>query len=230
MNNTISWIAAAAENGEVAPHPSLPEEPARRDSLGLEKLPSHNFPTHQFPSTSVTAQSPVEELEPDEVPTEESCPDELCEEDTGRAVGRPQVETALDRNPDIWAYRKRTTALLRRYLRYSLETGRVPSLLGREFFRATVTAYTVATFEERVLFAYDVERCLQRLDEFSRQVLARIVLQEHGHEEAARLLHCSRKRIERTIPEALDDLSEIFLEVRILTRLVSSSSAEDEQR
>src|SRR5689334_1903147 len=33
-------------------------------------------------------------------------------------------------------YRGRTVAMLRRYMRYSIETGRLPSLLGREFFRA----------------------------------------------------------------------------------------------
>jgi hypothetical protein len=32
-------------------------------------------------------------------------------------------------------YRARTVTMLRRYMRYSIETGRVPSLLGREFFR-----------------------------------------------------------------------------------------------
>lgn len=42
-------------------------------------------------------------------------------------------------------YRSRTVAMLRHYMRYSIETGRLPSLLGREFFRAKVTSYTVVT-------------------------------------------------------------------------------------
>jgi hypothetical protein len=37
------------------------------------------------------------------------------------------------------------------HMRYSIETGRLPSLLGREFFRAKVTAYIVVTFEDRVI-------------------------------------------------------------------------------
>ena len=127
------------------------------------------------------------------------------------------VEEAIDRNPDIWFYRDRTIALLRRYLRFSLETGRLPSLLGREFFRTTVTSYKATTFEDRVLFAHDVENCLQRLDDFAQRVLARVVLQEHGHEEAARLLHCSRSTLERELTAAIDALTEIFLEVEILT-------------
>ena len=44
-------------------------------------------------------------------------------------------------NPDLWLYRDRTVALLRRYSRLSIEAGRLPSLLGREFFRTHVTSY-----------------------------------------------------------------------------------------
>jgi hypothetical protein len=46
-------------------------------------------------------------------------------------------------------YRARVVTMLRRYLQYSIETGRLPSLLGREFFRAKVTSYTVVTFEDQ---------------------------------------------------------------------------------
>ena len=131
---------------------------------------------------------------------------------------------AVDQDRDIRIYRDRTVALLRRYLRYSLETGRLPSILGREIFRATVTSYSATTFEDRVLFAHDVENCLQRLDRFSQQVLARIVLQEHGHEEAARLLHCSRSTLERELLAAIDALTLIFLEVGILELSLSQTS------
>lgn len=41
---------------------------------------------------------------------------------------RPRVELAF--------YRKYTEGMLRRYLRLSMNSGRVPSLLGRELFRA----------------------------------------------------------------------------------------------
>src|ERR1700726_1483370 len=51
-----------------------------------------------------------------------------------------------DRNPDLWMYRRRTVSLLRRYMRFSLETGRLPSFVGREFFRAKVTSYRATTF------------------------------------------------------------------------------------
>ena len=73
-----------------------------------------------------------------------------------------------DRDPDLWLYRKKTTALLRRYMQWSLAAGRVPSLLGRELFRAKISAYTATTFEARVIFLHDVERCLGRLQSFDR--------------------------------------------------------------
>lgn len=118
-------------------------------------------------------------------------------------------------------YRKRTMAMLRRYMRYSIETGRLPSLLGREFFRAKVTAYTVVTFEDRVIFVHDMERCLDKLDEFSRQLIARHILQEHDRWATARLLNCNEKTVRRLTPLAVDTLTEILLDVGLLERLDS---------
>jgi DNA-directed RNA polymerase specialized sigma24 family protein len=123
-------------------------------------------------------------------------------------------------NPDLWLYRESTIALLRRFLRLSLETGRVPSLLGREIFRAKIDHKRAYTFEDAVIFVHDVERCLALLDDFSRDLIARITLQEYTHEEAAVILHCCSKTIQRFYPEALDRASEIFLTVGLLAPLV----------
>ena len=121
-----------------------------------------------------------------------------------------------DRERERRTYHGRTVGMLRRYMRYSIETGRLPSLLGREFFRAKVTSYRVTTLEDRVIFVHDMDTCLGRLDEFSRQVLARVVLQEYEHEEAARLLGCTRMTLHRKLLEALDRLSEILVSVKLL--------------
>jgi hypothetical protein len=109
--------------------------------------------------------------------------------------------------------------MLRRYMRYSIETRRLPSLLGREFFRAKVTSYTVVTFEDRVIFVHDMERCLDRPDEFSRQLIARHILQEHDRWATAKLLHCNEKTVRRCTPVVLDVLSDILLEVGLMERL-----------
>lgn len=118
-------------------------------------------------------------------------------------------------------YRARTVAMLRRYMRYSIETGRLPSLVGREFFRSKITKYQVATFEDRVIFVHDMERCLEQLDDFGRQVLGRIVLQEYGQEDAARLLGCTRMTVHRKLLESLDQLSDILISVDLLDVLTS---------
>ena len=135
--------------------------------------------------------------------------------------GRGQVETewCWGENPELWLYRHRVVSILRRYFRLSMETGRLPSMLGREFFRSRVTSYQVHTFEDVVIFVHDVERCLERLDGFSREVIARVALQEYTQEECASLLGCTRRTIARAYPEALDHLSEIFLSVGIMEAL-----------
>lgn len=133
------------------------------------------------------------------------------------------VDEAWERDQDLWLYRKKTTALLRRYMQWSLAAGRLPSLLGRELFRAKISAYTATTFEARVIFLHDVERCLGRLKGFDRQLIARIVLQEYDHEAAARILQCDRRTIERRLPELIDELTETFLEAELLERLPETS-------
>ena len=116
-------------------------------------------------------------------------------------------------------YRARTVTMLRRYMKYSIETGRLPSLLGQEFFRAKVSAYSVVTFEDRVIFVHDMEKCLQRLDEFSRELIARHVLQEHDQAATAKLLHCTERTVRRLAPVAIDQLCEIMLKVGLMERL-----------
>jgi len=129
-----------------------------------------------------------------------------------RGSGRPEPP------PELSVYRDRTIALLRRYLRMSLATGKMPNLLGRgeQFFRARVTAYKLHSFEDVVIFVHDMERCLERLDPRSQQVIARVVLEEYSYDEAAPLLGISRRTLARAIPVALDSLTEILLEARLM--------------
>jgi hypothetical protein len=127
---------------------------------------------------------------------------------------RDEASWELERTRKI--YRARTVGMLRRYMRYSLETGRLPSLLGREFFRAKVTSYTVVTFEDRVIFVHDMEKCLDKLDEFSRQLIARHILQEHDQAATGKLLNCTERTVRTYVPITLDLLSQILLDVGLL--------------
>lgn len=194
MSNIISWIAAVAESGdEPGPVPFREEELGQNVANEATDGPSvEDLPAHQFPAVIPEPTAPA-------LPAEGDATDESFEFDRRRRI-----------------YRGRTVALLRRYMRYSLETGRLPSLLGREFFRSTVTSYRVTTFEDRVIFVHDMEISLGRLTQFSQQVIARYFLQEHDLPATARLLDCNEKTIRRAIPMVLDELIEILVEVGLL--------------
>ncbi len=108
-------------------------------------------------------------------------------------------------------YRGNCIALLRRYFCMSVEVGRLPSILGRECFTTRTEDYHTHSFEDTVLFVIDVERCLDRLFLFDKQLIACIILQEYEEEEAMKILHCSLRTIERRLPDALDFLTDTFL-------------------
>jgi hypothetical protein len=70
-----------------------------------------------------------------------------------------------------------------------------------------------------VIFVHDVERGLGQLDQFEQYLIAAIVMQEHTHDEAAVILKCWRRTVGRRFTEALDKLSEFFLDGGHLQRL-----------
>jgi len=128
-------------------------------------------------------------------------------------------------DPNLWLYRDRSIALLKRFVRLAVEIGRLPSLLGREFFRTRVTSYNTSTFEDSVIFVYDIERSLEKLDRFDQALIRTIVLEEYSQREAAKVLNCPLRTVERMFPEALDHLSEVFLEGGILIPLANHVAA-----
>jgi len=132
----------------------------------------------------------------------------------------PNVGLTLEGNAaDLCLYRVRTEACLRKYFRMSVELGRLPSLLGREFFRTRVTSYRMNSFEDAVIFVHDVERCLEELDLETQRLIARRVFQDYTQEETALMMGCSRKTVLRKYPEALDAVTALFLERGLLEPL-----------
>ena len=130
-----------------------------------------------------------------------------------------ETEAGLSFDPDLWLYRERTVALLRRYLQSSIEIGRLPSLLGRELFRSKVTSYHMHSFEDGVIFVHDVEHALDQLSEFGKKLIATIVFQDYTQDEAADVLHCGRRTVCREFAASLDRVSELFLAGGLLNRL-----------
>ena len=131
----------------------------------------------------------------------------------GQPGSRPQVEVAF--------YRKYTEAMLRRYLRMSMEAGRVPSLLGREMFRGNVTSYRVHSFEDVVVFCMDVERCLAKLSPEEKDLIRRVALQEYTQAETAAVLGVGVRYVSKRYAAALDRLTWMFLEAKMLETLQS---------
>ncbi len=171
MSSVIAWIAAEAER------------PPQGVKAGFPRRKRHEEP--EYSSTQMSTQEVRERQLAGQAETPRA--EELAFHLRERAEE--------DRDRTRRTYRGRTVAMLRRYMRYSIETGRLPSLLGREFFRAKVTSYTVATFEDRVIFVHDMEKCLARLDDFSQQLIARHIMQEHDQGATAKLLHCTERTV-----------------------------------
>jgi hypothetical protein len=219
MSEIISWIAAESDGSEPpvplplalggkAKRPDDPDlPPAKFPSQTFSQNTQQHLPLHQFPGSAEKTTSPAAARIPDEGADWANDPlfkETALETDVFEEQRRRRV------------YRGRTAAMLQRYMRYALETGRIPSILGGEFFRSRVTSYGVSTFEDRAIFVHDMEKCLNRLDEMSRQVLARVVLQGHDRDEAARLFGCTPRTIHRNLTEALDRMADILLKVGLL--------------
>jgi hypothetical protein len=214
MNNAIIRISAQAEITGV------PGDPWRRKPPRGVGLEGEKFSTQVKPHQSFLGQTQFGQARFGQA--EEIAIQDLIAEEAARRSAAEQQEAAeeqreLERQRRI--YRSKTVSMLRRYLRYSVETGRIPSVLGAEFFRAKASANTLRSFEDRVIFVHDMETCLERLDEFSQQLIARNVLQEHDQAATGRLLNCHEKTVRLTVPVVLDRLAEILLEVGLMRRL-----------
>ncbi len=134
-----------------------------------------------------------------------------------QAVADPATPVARPRPIESLAfYRKHTLALLRRYLRTSMEIGRAPCLLGNLVFRGRISSYPLRSFEDQVIFIFDVEKGLKQLDKVSQQVVAHVALEEYSPLETATLMGESERSVWRIYGQALDRLTRIFLSYSLI--------------
>ena len=150
-------------------------------------------------------------------------------EAVGAIKPEPAVRPSSEPKVELAFYRKYTEGMLRRYLRLSMQSGRVPSLLGRELFRGNVTSYRVHGFEDAVIFCLDVEKRLGRLQVMDQQLIKRIALQQHTQGEAAGMLGLSLRNCIRQYGHALDRLTAMFLEAGLLEPLKSCQGGRGEE-
>lgn len=129
-------------------------------------------------------------------------------------------------SPQTAFYRTYTEAMLRRYGVLSLESGQVPSMLGREMFRGKVTSYRVHAFDDVVIFVHDVEQCIRQLTPEQQRLIQRIGVQEYTFAETAGMLHLSLRSVQRRYHDAVDELTTIFPERRLLERIATDPCQE----
>ena len=247
MSEIVGWIAAQGFE-EIPNFESLtrkrekkllrsraPEFPA---PASTEKgPPEKGLPAHQFPSDVVEEALEIQGVEDSQIVDEAGESVEQLDNaalyalevekyerewEERRRARELQRQLDMDREANLRRYRGRTVALLRRYMRLALEAGRLPSVLGSLFFRTGVTSYGVMTFEERVIFVRDMEICLGKLDDQSREILGRCVIQGHDLRDTAKLTRGTARTTRRNIPEAIDNLTEILLKTGLLEELFSN--------
>ncbi len=119
-------------------------------------------------------------------------------------------------------YRKYTEGMLLRSMRMSLEAARVPSFMGRAMFRTQVTNYKVQGFDDVVNFVADVDNCVAKLEEEQQRLVRRIGMQQYTLAEAAAMSGVSLRTVIRRYNEALDDLTRMFLERKMMEPLMAS--------
>ncbi len=140
-------------------------------------------------------------------------------ESSSKKMGLTQIReqrTSVPPKPELAFYRKYTEAMLRRYMRLSMSVERMPALLGHDAFRGKMSTYRVTSFEDSVIFVCDVQKCLKKLDSFSQELIRRISIQEYTQGEAAGLMRVSLRTIVRRYGEAIDMLTQIFIDHRLL--------------
>ncbi len=133
------------------------------------------------------------------------------------ASGPPPVPApAMDPRPEMICFRGQTLAIVRHFFELSCQVGRLPSLLGREFFRSRISHHSIPSFEEQTVFVRDVELCLARLNEEQAEIITLVALYDFSYEEVGSMLHCSPAGINRHFLLAIDSLSEIFLQAKLI--------------
>lgn len=137
------------------------------------------------------------------------------------APAAPDDVASSDLAPELAFYRKYTEAMVRRYLRLAMQAGRVPSLLGRELFRGNVSHYRMHNFEDVVIFCFDMESCLNRLGRVDGELIKRIAMQNYSHFEAVTMLGIGVLNPVRRYGVALDHLTQLLLEAKLLVPLKS---------
>jgi len=117
---------------------------------------------------------------------------------------------------DALFFRGQTLAIVRHFYEIASQIGRLPSILGREFFRAKVTHRGIPSFEDQAVFVHDVEQALGRLQEGDAEVIALVGLLHYSLDDVAKMLGRSRSGVATRFADSIDKLAELFLAAKLL--------------
>ena len=130
----------------------------------------------------------------------------------------PQYAVIFDPEPETICYRGQTLAIVRHFFEMSCQLGRLPSILGREFFRAKVSHHAIPSFEDQALFAHDVQQALLKLEDEDVQIITLLGLYDITLAEASVMLGRSEGCLSQRYAEAIARLTQIFLDNGVLQR------------
>ena len=132
-----------------------------------------------------------------------------------RVIGRSRVQEAAEdydnTRSDALFFRGQTLAIVRHFYEIASQIGRLPSILGREFFRAKVSHHAIPSFEEQAVFVHDVEAALGRLREEDAEVIALVGLFQYSLDDVAAMLGRSRSGVAGRFADSIDRLADLFL-------------------
>ena len=108
-------------------------------------------------------------------------------------AGKSRYEEEYDgARADVLFFRAQTLGIVRHFFEIASQIGRLPSILGREFFRAKVSHHAIPSFEEQAVFVHDVETALARLNEQDGELVALVGLFHYSMDDVAKMLGRSR--------------------------------------
>ena len=97
-------------------------------------------------------------------------------------------------------------------------------MLGRSVLGGRASSYKIHGFDDAVIFRLDLEKCLRKLEKEELEVVRRVAMQEYTQAEAAALMGiCLRTCVQR-YGRAMDKLTGILLEARLLEPMRALSS------
>jgi len=117
---------------------------------------------------------------------------------------------------DVLFYRSQALATVRHFFEIASQIGRLPSIMGREFFRAKVSHHAIPSFEEQAVFVLDVEAALARLNERDGELVALVGLFHYPMDDVARMLGRSRSYVAQHFADSVDHLAQVFLQTGLL--------------